>query len=182
MINYDAPVFGSWTVLRETSRMGRTSRVLLCPCGSETTVYVWSFHGCSHKRCAGCTRPMVTGGNVLDDPLPKKVALRHPFRDHAGFYRASRSGDGPRHGWVVIYRAAEAGIDVSKGDAWAVSCETHSTFVSARNTRSACDAMKNPAEWCEECRASEANPTTTTSKPTEIEWVVVSGESGNGAR
>jgi hypothetical protein len=54
-------------------------------------------------------------------------------------------------GCVTVYIAADQGID--QRERYAVVCQTHSNIVSARNKRFALSAMRDPDEWCEDCRA-----------------------------
>jgi hypothetical protein len=53
---------------------------------------------------------------------------------------------------VVIYRAEEQEIDVG-GDKYAVVCDAHGTIGNANSVRDARFIMKNPGEFCVDCRA-----------------------------
>lgn len=74
------------------------------------------------------------------------------FEQCAGFKRSARTGKGK--GWVVIYEAEAQGIDVG-GDRYAVSCETHNTVVGAPTMRDALVVMRNPGNFCDDCRDPE---------------------------
>ena len=81
------------------------------------------------------------------------MSERKPYNDCVG-YIASR-----RHwlhrGWVVIYRAAEQGIDVG-GEKYAIVCETHANIGASRNMPDARVLMKYPENFCEECQSQVA--------------------------
>lgn len=51
---------------------------------------------------------------------------------------------------VVIYRAAEQGLDVGENK-YAVVCDTHGTLCGTTNVPDARILMKNPDNFCEEC-------------------------------
>lgn len=75
------------------------------------------------------------------------MSKRKPFNEGAG-YIASRKN--PLTGnWVVIYRAAESGIDVGS-DKYAVVCEEHGAILGRTSVPNARPFMKLP-EFCEEC-------------------------------
>lgn len=80
------------------------------------------------------------------------MSKRKPFNDCAG-YIASRHND-INGGWVVIYIAAEQGIDVAP-DKYAVVCETHATICGASSIPKARPFLKIP-EFCEECMGVES--------------------------
>lgn len=75
------------------------------------------------------------------------MSTRKPYNDRAG-YVASRRNEINR-GWVVIYVAAEQGID-DAGGKYAVVCETHSTILNTTSIPSARPCLKVP-DFCEEC-------------------------------
>jgi hypothetical protein len=52
---------------------------------------------------------------------------------------------------VVIYRAAEQGIDVGT-DKYAIVCDAHATICGTTNLPDARVLMKNPDNFCEACR------------------------------
>jgi hypothetical protein len=72
---------------------------------------------------------------------------RKPFNKDAG-YIASRHND-LNNGWVVIYKAAEQGLDVE--GKYAVVCKTHGSFVGASSLPSARPLLKVP-DFCDGCR------------------------------
>lgn len=72
---------------------------------------------------------------------------RKPFNNKAGYIASLRSGKD--RGWVVIYEAAEAGMDVD-GCRYAVVCETHGTICGTTSMPRARSLMKS-AEFCECC-------------------------------
>ena len=74
-------------------------------------------------------------------------STRKPYNDRAG-YVASRRNTINR-GWVVIYRAADQGIDVD-GNTYAVVCESHGTIVGVNSIPKARPFLKYP-EFCEAC-------------------------------
>lgn len=46
----------NWTtVSNQTSEMGRSSIWIMCECGCQVMVYVWSFGGCG-RICPGCKK------------------------------------------------------------------------------------------------------------------------------
>lgn len=53
---------------------------------------------------------------------------------------------------VVIYIAAEQGID-AWGDKYAVVCDAHSNIGGRTNLPEARHFMKNPCDFCQDCRA-----------------------------
>jgi hypothetical protein len=55
---------------------------------------------------------------------------------------------------VSVVSAADAGLDPSAK--WYCSCERHSTLLGVQSKRAAQTAARNPADWCEECRAEQA--------------------------
>lgn len=84
------------------------------------------------------------------------MSVRKPYNDRAG-YVVSRRNDVNR-GWVVIYVAAEqgidAGVDPSSGRPYKyiASCETHDVFVGGTSIPSLRSCLKVP-DFCEECMA-----------------------------
>lgn len=74
---------------------------------------------------------------------------RKPYNDRAG-YVASRRND-INNGWVVIYVADEAGLDV--GEKYAVSCETHNVLAGVSSIPKARPSLKVP-DFCEECMSA----------------------------
>lgn len=76
---------------------------------------------------------------------------RKPYNDCAG-YVASRHND-INGGWVVIYRAAEQGIDVGE-NTYATVCETHGTICGTTSIPKARPFLKIP-EFCEQCMGTE---------------------------
>ena len=106
------------------------------------------------KACRSCgdTRFPLARGRCADGcALP---SLRKPFNNKAGYVASRRSGpvgpDGKR-GWVVIYEAEAQGIDTD-GDRYAVVCETHATILAEPTLRGARLSIKDPAQFCEDCR------------------------------
>lgn len=75
------------------------------------------------------------------------MSKRKPYNNKAG-YVASRRND-INQGWVVIYVAADQGIDTSDGK-YAVVCEKHSTICNTSSIPKARPFLKRP-EFCEEC-------------------------------
>jgi hypothetical protein len=76
-----------------------------------------------------------------------KMSNRKPYNDKAG-YIASRKND-INQGWVVLYIAAEQGLDVTDGK-YAIVCETHSTILNTSSIPKARPFLKYP-EFCELC-------------------------------
>lgn len=81
------------------------------------------------------------------------MSKRKPYNNKAG-YVASRRND-INQGWVVIYVAADQGIDTRDGR-YAVVCEEHSTICNTSSIPKARPFLRRP-EFCEECM-SEARP------------------------
>lgn len=86
-----------------------------------------------------------------------ETSKRKPYNNLAG-YVASRHNT-ISNGWVVIYVAAEQGIDVGdnpltgKPYKYAAVCELHGTICGASSIPSARPFLKYP-EFCEECMAN----------------------------
>jgi len=78
-----------------------------------------------------------------------RTTNRKPFNDREGYKASLRSAAGK--GWVVIYDADAAGIDVG-GDRYAVSCEAHGTIVGDTSMPRARLSMKMPEQFCDGCR------------------------------
>jgi hypothetical protein len=76
-----------------------------------------------------------------------RVSNRKPYNENAG-YVASRHNI-INYGWVVIYVAAEQGIDVGT-DKYATVCEKHGTTCGTTSVARARSFLKFP-EFCEEC-------------------------------
>lgn len=72
---------------------------------------------------------------------------RKPFNHLAG-YVASRHNL-INNGWVVIYKAKEAGLD-SSGGPWVAVCELHNTLCNTTSLAKARPFLKHPA-FCAEC-------------------------------
>jgi hypothetical protein len=81
-------------------------------------------------------------------------SIRKPYNDRAGYVASLRSGAAA--GWVVIYEAADAGLDVG-GARYAVCCESHGTLVGCGGLKGARSSMKAPASFCEACEAAHAS-------------------------
>ena len=75
------------------------------------------------------------------------MSARKPYNDNAG-YIASRHNE-INNGWVVIYVAAEQGIDVGV-DKYATVCCLHGTICGTSSVPKARPFLKFP-EFCEEC-------------------------------
>jgi hypothetical protein len=75
------------------------------------------------------------------------MSKRKPYNSCAG-YIASRRNEINR-GWIVIYKAKEAGLDDSGGK-YVVSCETHKVNVNMTSIPKARPLLKVP-DFCEEC-------------------------------
>ena len=75
------------------------------------------------------------------------MSKRKPYNSRAG-YVASRHNK-VNNGWVVIYRAAEQGMDASDGK-YAVVCEMHATICNVSSIPKARSFLKLP-EFCEYC-------------------------------
>jgi hypothetical protein len=82
------------------------------------------------------------------------TSTRKPFNDRAGYICSLRSG--AARGWVVVYRAADQGLDTAGGP-YATVCETHKTVVNSTNLPRARAAMKHP-DFCEDCQPHLAPP------------------------
>lgn len=78
------------------------------------------------------------------------MSQRNAFSTLAG-YRDSRAVS---TGWVVIYDAAESGIDVG-GDRYAVVCEAHGVIVGERAMVRARLSMRASENFCGECRTEK---------------------------
>lgn len=78
----------------------------------------------------------------------------HRHRDEAGYVteRAHPLFPGER---VTVYRAEEAGIDVG-GDPYAVVCDPHGTLVAGTSLAQARASLRDPASFCDACRAIPA--------------------------
>ena len=76
-------------------------------------------------------------------------STRKPFNNLAGYVASLRSGI--NRGWVVIYKAAEAGLDTEPGK-YAISCETHNLLGYAASLPDARLQMKAPENFCSDCR------------------------------
>ena len=76
---------------------------------------------------------------------------RKPHNGDAGYI--SEKIFRPSGSHIVIYKAAEQGIDVG-GDKYAVVCPKHASIVSDTNLPGARVSMKYPA-FCEDCMAEQ---------------------------
>lgn len=85
------------------------------------------------------------------------MSTRKPYNDLAG-YVASRHNI-INNGWVVIYVAAEQGMDV--GEKYMVSCELHGALVGVSSVAKARPRLKVP-DFCEECMADARREGVTT--------------------
>lgn len=81
----------------------------------------------------------------------EQKSTRKPYNDCAGYRASARTGKD--RGWVVIYEAKDQGIDVG-GMRYAIVCETHATLMGSTSMPLARASMKNPGDWCEDCRAA----------------------------
>ncbi len=77
------------------------------------------------------------------------TSTRKPHNNEAGYIASLRSGKD--RAYVVIYEAAEQGIDVG-GMRYAVVCQAHNTIVGDTSMPNARASMKAPASFCEGCR------------------------------
>ena len=87
------------------------------------------------------------------------VSRRKPHNTDAGYIASRRHptikgtpGEGGE-GWVVIYEAAEQGLDV--GARYAVVCNSHSEIVADTSMRGARLSMDYPTNFCSGCMALE---------------------------
>jgi hypothetical protein len=71
-----------------------------------------------------------------------------PYNDCAGYVASRRNII--NNGWVVIYIAAEQGVDV--GGKYMVVCELHNTIVGVSSIRKARPYLKVP-DFCKKCMA-----------------------------
>lgn len=80
---------------------------------------------------------------------------RRPRKQHAGEagYVAERMNPWIPGKKVVIYRAAEQGIESDPSLPWAVVCDAHSTVICDTSERGARLSMKRPDNFCERCAA-----------------------------
>lgn len=78
------------------------------------------------------------------------VSTRKPHNHLAG-YRAEIRNPIANSGHVVIYDAADAGIDTCD-KRFAVSCETHNQVDGATSMSKAREMMKHPTIFCTDCR------------------------------
>jgi hypothetical protein len=76
------------------------------------------------------------------------MSKRKPYNDCAGYVASRRNAI--TGGWLVIYRAEEAGLDPSGGQ-WVTSCECHGTLCNHSSLPKARDSMKSP-DFCEACQ------------------------------
>jgi hypothetical protein len=88
------------------------------------------------------------------------MSRRKPHNTDAGYIASRRhptikgvSGERGK-GWVVIYEAAEQGLD-TEGGRYAVVCHSHGNIVNETSLRGARASMKCPQNFCEECRNKE---------------------------
>lgn len=81
----------------------------------------------------------------------KPLSTRKPHNGDSGYIAEKIYGPSRSH--IVIYRAAEQGIDVGENK-YAVVCSVHGTMTSDTNIPGARVSMKYPA-FCEECMANE---------------------------
>lgn len=79
------------------------------------------------------------------------MSTRKPHNQDAGYICERIFKQSGSH--IVIYKAAEQGIDVG-GDKYAVVCSAHASIVSDTNLPGARASMKYPA-FCEECMQAE---------------------------
>ena len=79
---------------------------------------------------------------------------RKPFNHLAG-YVASRHNV-VNGGWVVIYKADEAGLDPDGGP-WVTVCETHFTLCNHTSLKLARPCLKIP-DFCEDCMKDYKEP------------------------
>ena len=75
---------------------------------------------------------------------------RKPFNDRPGYVCSLRSG--LAGGYVVVYEAAAAGIEVASFR-YAVRCETHGAASGTSSMPRARGLMKAPGAFCKACLA-----------------------------
>ncbi len=91
--------------------------------------------------------------NPKPDLTMKEVTSnRKPYNNKAGYIASRRAA--PNKGWVVIYDAAEAGLEASAGK-YAVVCETHSAIVNTTSMPKA-RAILDAVDFCEQCQQIKA--------------------------
>ena len=107
----------------------------------------------SAAQTGGRSRPLARS-RMWAGPTPAtaRMSTRKPYNDRAGYVASRRSG--ANRGYVVIYRAAEQGLDPRDGGPWAVICESHGIILRMASLRAARSAMKGGSiEFCDDCRA-----------------------------
>ncbi|MBI4397292.1 MAG: hypothetical protein HY548_09365 [Elusimicrobia bacterium] len=83
------------------------------------------------------------------------MSRRKPYNEYAGYVCSRRNQI--NGGWVVIYKAEEAGLDPAGGP-WVAVCETHKTVCNTASLPKARPFLKIP-EFCEECMSQYAGKT-----------------------
>jgi len=97
------------------------------------------------RRHSLAAKGIKTTSNPTETIMNKSI--RKPYNDRAGYIASLRSGK--NKGWVVIYKAKEAGIDDKDGK-YAVVCESHNQILNTKNLPSARTAMK-AVDFCTQC-------------------------------
>ncbi len=78
------------------------------------------------------------------------MSKRKPHNEDAGYIAERRNPHAA--GSVTIYEATPQGIDTG-GARYAVVCQAHATIIGETSIRGARLSMKEPAGFCDECRA-----------------------------
>ena len=76
------------------------------------------------------------------------MSIRKPHNENAGYVAEKQFNGQDGNAHIVIYKAADAGIDTGK--TYAVVCEKHNRMVGATSIPHARQIMKKP-DFCEKC-------------------------------
>ena len=81
--------------------------------------------------------------------MAKKSREPNSRADEHGFVVARTNPNTNKQ--VVLYSGEEAGFDITEGK-WTIFCTEHGAFASERNQRRARKLLREPHEWCPECK------------------------------
>jgi hypothetical protein len=81
--------------------------------------------------------------------VAKKSRTSVSRADEQGFVVARTNPNTNRS--VVLYSGEEAGFDITEGK-WTIFCTDHGTFANESNQRRARKLMREPHQWCPECK------------------------------
>lgn len=121
-------------------------------CGLNNRVDI--FNGSECIKCflyrrGGASKALAKCYKYIDAlPAAPAVAVAVAPASHAGYVA--------HKGQAVIYEAAAADLDASRGK-YAISCDIHSNLGHAKTLKSATAQMNCPALFCDDCRTAAKN-------------------------